>query len=107
MFKIKAKGAYTTGHIVSVDKDKVVISVETDNKIYKKGQLVRATVNETRKTALGRSAKVSEVIAQGTIAEVSDRIITIHSKSNNPIISQRALNAIGNPKTVVNMKAIQ
>lgn len=107
MFKSRARGAYATGQIVSVDKDKVVISVETDDKVYKKGQLVRATVSATRKTALGRSAKVSEVIAQGTIAEVSGRMITIHSKSSNPIISQKALKAIGKPKTVVNMKSIQ
>lgn len=106
MFRKKARTAYATGHIVSVDKDKVIISVETDNKIYKKGQLVRATVSATRKTALGRNAKVSEVIAQGAVAEVSGKIVTIHSQSSNPIISQKALKTAGKPKTVVSMKSI-
>lgn len=107
MRKTKARGTHVTGQIVSVDKDKVVISVETDDKVYKKGQLVRATVSTTRKTALGRNAKIAEVIAQGAISEVSGKMITIHSKSSNPIISQKAIQAIGKPKTIVNMKSIQ
>ena len=107
MLKTKARGKYVTGHIVSVDKDKVVISVETDDKVYKKGQLVRATVSTTRKTALGRNAKVSEIIAQGAISEVSGRMVTIHSKSSNPIISQKAIQARGKTKAVVNVKSIQ
>lgn len=106
MFKAKAKGKYAKGHIVSVDQDKIIISFESEDSSYKKGQRVRATVSTTRKTALGRNAKISEVIAQGTISEVEGNTVTIHSKSSNPIISQKALFAAGKPKAVVNVKTI-
>ena len=107
MFNSKARGKYVKGHIVSVDQDKIVISFDSEDSAYKKGQRVRATVSSTRKTALGRNAKISEVIAQGIISEVEGKTVTIHSKSSNPIISQKALLSVGKPKAVVSVKAIQ
>ena len=106
MFRAKAKGMCINGHVVSVDKDKVVIAVE-NGAACQKGQRVRATVGTMRKTALGRNAKVSEVIAQGTISAVSGRNVTIHSKSSNPIVSQRALRTTSNSDVVVNIKQIK
>ena len=107
MFKLKEKDSYKKGHIVSVERDRVVISLDTEDTVYKKGQRVRATVSSTRKTALGRNAKISEVIAHGTISEVVGRTVTIHSKISNPIISQKAIHIVGEPKVVVNVKTIQ
>lgn len=98
-----AKDAHVTGYVVSVDKDKVVISVDTRDRVYKKGQRIIATVRSTQKTALGRSTGILEVIAQGTIDDVSGKMITIRSKSNNPIISQKART----PNAVVNVKSMQ
>ena len=106
MFKVKERGKYVKGRIVSIDKDKIIISFDSEDFKYKKGQRVRATVSTTRKTALGKNAKISEVIAQGTISEVVGKTVTIHSKCSNPIISQKALLIAGKPKAVVNVKTI-
>ena len=58
-------------------------------------------------TLRGKSVVVSDVVAQGPIAAVSGRLITIRSRRNNPIVSQNAATEAKERATKVNVRVVQ
>ena len=50
---------------------------------------------------------VSDVVAQGPIAEVSGKRVTICSSRNNPIVSRRAATEAKKHDTKVNVRVVQ
>ena len=55
----------------------------------------------------GKPVIVSDVVAQGPIAEVSGKRVTICSSRNNPIVSRRAATEAKKHDTKVNVRVVQ
>lgn len=66
-----------------------------------------STIGGRIKASRLRKGYSQEQLAELIISEVEGKTVTIHSKSSNPIISQKALLSVGKPKAVVSVKAIQ
>lgn len=69
--------------------------------------MVVATVSTKEKTTEGKPVIVSDVVAQGPIAEVSGKRVTICSSRNNPIVSRRAATEAKKHDTKVNVRVVQ
>ena len=107
MFKRKKRSLSAPARIVSADGNKVVVEVEIDKAKYRRGQVVVATVSTKEKTTEGKPVIVSDVVAQGTIAEVNGKRVTICSSRNNPIVSRRAATEAKKHDTKVNVRVVQ
>lgn len=107
LFNRKKKNISIPAHIVSADENKVVIELEIDKAQYRKGQMVVATVSTREKSSRGKPLIVSDVIAQGPIADISGKRMTISSSRKNPIVSQRAAVEAKNQAAKVNVRVIQ
>lgn len=90
MFNRRKEILSVPAHIVSTDGNEVVIEVEIDKAKYQRGQRVVATVSTKEKTSGGKQVIVSDVVAQGAIAKVDGKRVTICSSRSNPIVSRRA-----------------
>ena len=66
-----------------------------------------ATVSTKEKTTEGKPVIVSDVVAQGPIAEVNGKRVTICSSRNNPIVSRRAAKKEKKHDTKVNVRVVQ
>lgn len=82
----KIKGCISTSNDRSV-----TVKLSGDIAPYRKGQRVVVGIPYRRKTALGNSFEVAEVVAHGEIVKISQNEVTIQSKRTNPIISKTAL----------------
>ena len=102
MFKRKKRSLSAPARIVSADGNKVVVEVEIDKAKYRRGQVVVATVSTKEKTTEGKPVIVSDVVAQGPIAEVNGKRVTICSSRNNPIVSRRAATEAKKHDTILN-----
>ena len=80
---------------MSTDGNEVVVEVKMDKAKYKRGQRVVATVI------------VSDVVAQGAIAEVNGKRVTIRSSRCNPIVSQRAATEAQKHFAEVSVRVVQ
>lgn len=69
--------------------------------------MVVATVSTKEKTTEGKPVIVSDVVAQGPIAEVNGKRVTICSSRNNPIVSRRAATEAKKHDTKVNVRVVQ
>ena len=107
MFKRKKRSLSAPARIVSADGNKVVVEVEIDKAKYRRGQVVVATVSTKEKTTEGKPVIVSDVVAQGPIAEVSGKRVTICSSRNNTIVSRRAATEAKKHDTKVNVRVVQ
>lgn len=107
MFKRKKESLSVPAHIVSTAGNHVVIEVEIDKAKYKKGQRVVATVSTEERTSEGKPIIVSDVVAQGAIAEVSGRRVTICSNRNNPIVSRKAATKAQKHSEKVSVRVVQ
>lgn len=107
MLKRKKKSLSVPAHIVSTNGNEMVVELEIDKTKYKRGQMVVATVSTREKTLVGKPVLVSDVVAQGKIAEISGKRVTICSSRNNPIVSRRAATEAKERATKVNVRVIQ
>lgn len=107
MFKRKKESLSVPARIVSTDGNQVVVEVEMDKAKYKRGQRVVATVSTTEKTSEGKSVIVSDVVAQGAIAEVDGKRVTIFSSRSNPIVSRRAATEAQKHSAKVSVRVVQ
>lgn len=107
MFKREKRSLGVPARIVSTDGNEVVVELEIDKTKYKRGQMVVATVSTKEKTLEGKPVLVSDVVAQGKIAEVSGKRVTICSSRKNPIVSRRAAAEAKERATKVNVRVVQ
>lgn len=99
--KRKESSKTFSGYIASVNDHRVIIKLSDDTIPYQKGQRIRLSIPNERKTALGKVVKVSEVVAHGKITDISNKSVTIHSKQANPIISKSALHENQGKKGII------
>ncbi|RKI99552.1 hypothetical protein [uncultured Parabacteroides sp.] len=105
--KEKKRNQSVPARIVSTNGNEVVVELDVDKTMCKRGQLAVATVSTKGRTLRGKSVVVSDVVAQGPIAAVSGRLITIRSRRNNPIVSQNAATEAKERATKVNVRVVQ
>lgn len=89
--KQKTTSKKILGYITSISDYQVIVKLLDDTFPYRKGQRIILSIPNERKTALGKIVKVSEIVAHGRIADVSNEHVTIYSQQANPIISRSAL----------------
>lgn len=107
MLKRKKESLSVPARIVSTEGNKVVVEVEVDKAKYKRGQRVVAIVSTNEKTLEGKQVIVSDVVAQGAIAEVNGKRVTICSSRRNPIVSQRAATDAQKHSAKVSVRVVQ
>lgn len=107
MLKRKKERLSVPACIVSTDGNEVVVEVKMDKAKYKRGQRVVATVSTKEKTLEGKPVIVSDVVAQGAIAEVNGKRVTIRSSRCNPIVSQRAATEAQKHFAEVSVRVVQ
>lgn len=107
MLKRKKESLSVPARIVSTEGNKVVVEVEVDKAKYKRGQRVVAIVSTNEKTLEGKPVIVSDVVAQGAIAEVNGKRVTICSSRRNPIVSQRAATEAQKHSAKVSVRVVQ
>ena len=79
------------GYISASNDRSVTVKVSGDITPYRRGQRVVVGIPYEKKTALGNTFEVAEVVAHGEIVKISQNEVTIQSKRTNPIISKTAL----------------
>lgn len=80
-----------SGYIIAVSDDMVIIKFSENMSSYRNGQHIIVSIPYERKTALGRTVNIAEIVAHGEISDISNNVVTIQSKRANPIISKSAL----------------
>lgn len=107
MIKRKKTSLGVPAHIVSADGNEIVVELEMDMTKCKRGQMVVATVSTKEKNLEGKHVVVSDVVAQGPIAEVSGKRVTISSSRNNPIVSLSAATEAKERAAKVKVRVVQ
>lgn len=95
------------GRIASANEHKIVLKLAEDVVPYHEGQRIVVSVQNERKTALGKIIKVGEVVAHGKITDISKNAVTIHSKLANPIISKSAIQDNQGEERVILVETIE
>lgn len=107
MIKRKKEVISVPAHIVSADGNEIVVELEIDKAKYERGQRVVATVSTKEKTLGGKSVIVSDVVAQGAIAAINGKQVTISSSRRNPIVSTRAATEAQKHSSKVSLRVVQ
>lgn len=107
MLKRKKESLSVPARVVSTDGNVVVVEVEMDKAKYKRGQRVVATVSTKEKTSEGKQVIVSDIVAQGAIAEVNGKRVTICSSRSNPVVSRGAATEAQKHSTKINVRVVQ
>lgn len=79
------------GCIIAANDDMVTIEFSEDVSSYRNGQHIIVSIPYERKTALGPTINVAEIVAYGEISNIDNNVISIKSKRSNPIISKHVL----------------
>lgn len=107
LIKEKKKNVSVPAYIVDTNGNEVVVKLDVDDAMYKRGQIAVATVSTKGRTLGGKSVVISDVVAQGPIAAVEGPLVTIRSNRNNPIVSRSAAIEAKENATKVRVKVVQ